>query len=158
LSLVEQGRSDITIGRLLRLAEFYDLELSDLLNDGVDAEIKPVHVLRADPDRMIHSDVEGVDLFDLTGGTRWTLLPGLAVHQPSSNIEISHADDHETILFVLEGTFELEIAGCKPVRLRRGEGVIHRNIASYRVRNVSRGIGRMLGISLRRHPSHPVER
>jgi DNA-binding Xre family transcriptional regulator len=27
LSLVEQGRSDITIGRLLRLAEFYDLEI-----------------------------------------------------------------------------------------------------------------------------------
>ena len=30
LSLLEQAQSDITIGRLARLAEFYDVELADL--------------------------------------------------------------------------------------------------------------------------------
>jgi transcriptional regulator with XRE-family HTH domain len=42
LSLVEQGRSDITIGRLLRLAEFYEVELSDLLADEPGPEQNPV--------------------------------------------------------------------------------------------------------------------
>ncbi len=32
LSLIEQAQSDITIGRLARLAEFYDVELADLLS------------------------------------------------------------------------------------------------------------------------------
>src|SRR6185312_16438210 len=33
LSLVEQGRSDISIGRLMRLVAYYDVDLADLLAD-----------------------------------------------------------------------------------------------------------------------------
>ncbi len=155
LSLIEQGRSDITIGRLLRLAEFYDLELTDLLDGGRDSETHPVHVLRADPENMIHSDAEAVDLFDLTAGLRWTLVPTLAIHQPGSDVEINHLPEHEheTMLFVLDGTFQIEIAAFVPVRLRRGEGAIYRNIASYRVKNVSRRVGRVLAIIPRHRPS-----
>jgi transcriptional regulator with XRE-family HTH domain len=152
LSLIEQGRSDITIGRLLRLAEFYELELTDLLNDGRESDRHPVQVLRADPENMVHSDAEGVDLFDLTGGSRWALVPALGVHQPGSEVEINHLHEHETMLFVLDGTFELEVAGREPVRLRRGEGAIYRDIPSYRIRNVSKRVGRVLGMSPRHRP------
>ena len=152
LSLVEQGRSDITIGRLLRLAEFYDLEINDLLDGDADPERHPVQVLRADRENMIHSAAEGVDLFDLTSGSRWTLVPRLGVHQPGSKVEINHLHEHETMLFVLDGTFEIEVAGVEPVRLRRGEGAICRDVPAYSVKNVGKRTGRLLGINPRHRP------
>lgn len=152
LSLVEQGRSDITIGRLLRLAEFYDLEINDLLDGGAVASRHPVQVLRADRENMIHSATEGVDLFDLASGSRWTLVPRLGVHQPGSKVEIRHLHEHETMLFVLDGTFEIEVAGVEPVRLRRGEGAICRDVPAYSVSNVGKRTGRLLGINPRHRP------
>jgi transcriptional regulator with XRE-family HTH domain len=153
LSLVEQGRSDVTIGRLLRLAEFYDLELIDLLGRR-DPNADPVHVLRADPENMIHSEAEGVDVFDLGAGSRSVLVPTLSVYQPGGEVEINHAHEYDAMLFVLDGTFEIEIPNREPVRLRRGEGATHRNITSYRVRNVSKRTGRALGITLRHQTSY----
>ena len=152
LSLVEQGRSDITIGRLLRLARFYDLELIDLLGDEQSSDSDPVHVLRADPEHMLHSDAEGVDVFDLAAGSRWTLLTVLSIYQPGGEIQINDIDEHESMLFVLQGSFELELAGRKPVRLRRGEGAIYRTVSPYRLRNVSTRTGRILAVGVRHPP------
>jgi mannose-6-phosphate isomerase-like protein (cupin superfamily) len=86
---------------------------------------------------------------------RWTLVPTLAIHQPDSDVEINHLPEHEheTMLFVLDGMFEIEIAALEPVRLRRGEGAIYRNVASYRVRNVGRRVGRVLAITSRHRQS-----
>jgi transcriptional regulator with XRE-family HTH domain len=152
LSLVEQGRSDITIGRLLRLARFYDLELTDLLGTDADSEADPIRVLRADPDHMIHSDAEGVEVFDLATGSQWTLIPLLTVHQPGGGGRITDIGEHESVLFVLDGIFEIQLADREPVRLRRGEGVIYRSVAPYRVTNVSKRKGRILGIGVRQAP------
>ncbi len=54
LSLIEQAQSDITIGRLVRLAEFYDVELADLLNGPPCAPADHVRILRTAPDHMLH--------------------------------------------------------------------------------------------------------
>jgi hypothetical protein len=43
LSLLEQGRTDIAIGRLLHLAWFYDVELTDPLGDEPKHEAAPAH-------------------------------------------------------------------------------------------------------------------
>jgi transcriptional regulator with XRE-family HTH domain len=151
LSLVEQGRSDITIGRLIRLAEFYDVELADLLSGEHGRPADPVLVLRADPNHVIHSDEEGVDVFDLTAGSRWTLVPMLGVHQPGGGVQVEDVHERESLVFVLEGTFELEFTGGTPVRLRRGEGAIYRSVAPYRFTNVGQRRGRVLAVGL--HPS-----
>jgi len=55
LSLVEQAQSDITVGRLIRLAEFYDVELVDLLSGPPTAPGEHVHILRATTEHMMHS-------------------------------------------------------------------------------------------------------
>ena len=84
LSLIEQAQSDITIGRLVRLAEFYDVELADLLNGPPTAPADHVRILRTAPDHMLHSPTEGVDVYDLTCGARWTLVPALSAHDLST--------------------------------------------------------------------------
>jgi transcriptional regulator with XRE-family HTH domain len=148
LSLVEQAQSDITIGRLIRLAEFYEVELADLLAGGGGAPSANVHVLKADAEHMIHSDEEGVEVFDLTAGARWTLVPMLGVHEPGGGVEVNDVHAREAMLFVLDGTFELVFESDPPVRLKRGEGAIYRSVAPYRVTNVGRRRGRILAIGL----------
>lgn len=149
LSLVEQGRSDIAIGRLLRLARFYDLEITDLLGGETDANAEPIRVLRADPEHMIHSDTEEIDMFDPPTGSRWTLVPLLSVPQPGGGRQVNDIVEHESVLFVLDGTFEIQLADREPIRLGPGEGVIYRSVAPYRVTNVGKRTGRMLGIGVR---------
>jgi transcriptional regulator with XRE-family HTH domain len=151
LSLVEQGRSDITIGRLIRLAEFYDVEITELIDGTVETPPDPVTVLRPDPENMIHSDDEGIDIYGLAGHSRWTLVPVLAAHQPGSpGVEINDVYEREAILFVLDGIFELTFEGREPIRLRKGEGAVYRSFAPYRVRNISKRTGRVFAVGL--HP------
>jgi transcriptional regulator with XRE-family HTH domain len=152
LSLVEQGRSDITIGRLLRIAAFYDVELMDLLGDD-DAAADPVQVLRADPERMIHSDADGVDLFELAAGRRWSLVPALGVVEGGSEVAVEGVTEREAMLFVLDGSFEIEVGGNAPVHIKRGEGALYLTGGSFRCRNVGRATGRLLNVFIRHRPS-----
>ena len=122
LSLIEQAQSDITIGRLARLAEFYDVELADLLNGPPTAPADHVRILRTAPEHMLHSPTEGVDLYDLTCGARWTLVPTLTNFRPGGSIEIDDEHEHERMIYVLDSTFELVFPGEAPTRLRTGEG------------------------------------
>jgi transcriptional regulator with XRE-family HTH domain len=152
LSLVEQGRSDITIGRLIRLAEFYDVQATELLTGGTRPPESPIHVLRADPENVIHSDIEGVDLYGLAGGSRWTLVPVLAVHQPDGEgIAVEDAHEREALVFVLDGIFELALDGHDPLRLRKGEGAVYRSVAPYRLRNTGKRPGRVLVVGVHPH-------
>jgi transcriptional regulator with XRE-family HTH domain len=148
LSLVEQGRSDITIGRLIRLAEFYEVDLADLVAGGRSEPATHVHILRTDGATALHSEQERVDLYDLSGGSHWALIPMMGIHAPGGGVEVDDPDERETMLFVLEGTFSLEFANEPPVRLERGEGAIYRSTSTYRFTNVDDVTGRVLAIGI----------
>lgn len=150
LSLVEQARSEITIGRLIRLANFYEVELTDLLAGGASEPTGNVHMLRADSSTLLHSEQEGVDLYDLSGGAHWQIIPALGVHQPGGTVEIDEPHGRETMVFVLDGTFELAFADEPPTRIREGEGAIYLATRPYRCTNVGSGTGRLLAVVL--HP------
>jgi transcriptional regulator with XRE-family HTH domain len=150
LSLIEQAQSDITIGRLVRLAEFYDVELADLLSGPATAPGEHVRILRTSPDHMLHSPTEGVDVYDLTCGARWTLVPALSSFRPGGSIEIDDEHEHERMIYILDGTFELVFPGEAPTRLRSGEGAAFHSVGRYRVTNVGRGQGRLLVVRV--HP------
>jgi transcriptional regulator with XRE-family HTH domain len=153
LSLIEQAQSDITIGRLARLAEFYDVGLADLLDGPPTAPGDHVRILRATSEHMMHSAAEGVDVFDLACGARWILDPMLGIFRPGGSIEIDTEHEHERLIFVLEGTFELAFHGEAPTRLRRGEGAAFHSVHRHRITNVGPGHGRVLGV--RMHPPQP---
>jgi XRE family transcriptional regulator, regulator of sulfur utilization len=53
LSLVESGKSDFTISRLVRLADFFDVELGDLV-EGSRTDRRPLEVIRDGADRVIN--------------------------------------------------------------------------------------------------------
>jgi transcriptional regulator with XRE-family HTH domain len=152
LSLIEQAQSDITIGRLARLAEFYDLELGDLLGGPPTAPGDHVRILRTSPDHMLRSPTEGVDVYDLTCGARWTLVPALSSFRAGGSIEIDDEHEHERMIYILDGTFELAFPDEAPIRLRAGEGATFHSVGRYRLTNVGRGQGRVLGVRVHPEP------
>lgn len=152
LSLIEQAQSDMTISRLVRLAEFYDVELADLLTGPPTAPADHVRILRTAPDHMLHSPTEGVDVYDLTCGARWTLVPALSTFRPGGSVQINDEHEHERMIYILEGTFELVLPQGAPIRLRHGEGATFHNAGRYRITNVGKGQGRILGIRLHPEP------
>src|SRR5215467_475214 len=73
LSLVESGKSDITISRLVRLADFFDVELGDLVG-GSRTDRRPFEVVRDGDGSVVVSRTEGVTVRYL-GHQRWQLSP-----------------------------------------------------------------------------------
>ena len=82
LSLIENGKSDITLGRLMKLAGFYDVHVSDLLPPGVGRD--PI-VMRAEERRHIYSPSEGIDVFLLGPDSERRMLPLLVEFEPGGH-------------------------------------------------------------------------
>jgi hypothetical protein len=50
------------------------------------------------------------------------------------------------MIYIVEGTSELTFPGEAPTRLRIGEGATFHSLGRYRITNVGRGQGRLLGV------------
>jgi transcriptional regulator with XRE-family HTH domain len=118
LSLVEKGRSDISVGRLLRLLKVYDVKLGELLPDQRPADRI---VVRNGEARHLDSIAEGTELYLLAPDTRRTMMPLLAIHEPGSRIADLPPHSGECFVYVLEGTLLMEREGHPPVVLHEGD-------------------------------------
>ncbi len=155
LSLVESGKSDITISRLVRLADFFEVELSDLV-DGSRTERKPLEVIRDGEGSVLTSSAEGITTRFL-GHQRWRLSPRVSDYEAGGTIDILGGEQaareilhhRELFIYVISGTFEITVHGQDPVTLSRGDAVLIRDGAD-RVVNTGRRVSRLLivGVTL----------
>jgi transcriptional regulator with XRE-family HTH domain len=154
LSLVESGKSDITISRLVRLADFFDVELGDLV-DGSRVERRPLEVIRDGEGSILTSSAEGLTTRFL-GHQRWQLSPRVTDYDAGAVLEIAGGDQareilhhRELLLYIVSGTFEITVHGEEPVTVSRGDAVLIRDGAD-RVANTGRRTGRLLivGVTL----------
>src|ERR1700742_768255 len=149
LSLVEGGKSDITISRLVRLADFFDVELSDLV-EGSRIERSPLEVVREGEGSVLASSTEGITTRFL-GHQRWQLSPRVADYEAGGTIEIAGGEGaareilhpRQLLIYIIPGTFEITVHGEDPVTLSRGDAVLIRDGAD-RVVNTARRPGRLL--------------
>jgi transcriptional regulator with XRE-family HTH domain len=155
LSLVEQARSEITIGRLIRIAQFYDVELSDLIGESTTPSGN-LQVLKADLSTFLHSGHEGIDLYDFSLGFPWSLSASVAVYAPGGQLDVDGRQPREVLVFVLEGTFEIAFGADEPTRITRGEGAIYRTTTSFRITNVGDTEARLLATIPRSQHGHPL--
>src|SRR5882757_8783588 len=126
LSLVESGKSDITISRLVRLADFFDVELNDLV-EGSRVDRRPLEVIRDGDGSVLASRAEGVTARFL-GHQRWQLSPRVSEFEPG-------------------GVFDVAGHGADPVEVSRGDAALVRDGAD-RVANVGRRPGRLLVVGV----------
>jgi transcriptional regulator with XRE-family HTH domain len=155
LSLVESGKSDITISRLVRLADFFDVELSDLV-EGSRVERSPLEVVRDGEGSVLASSSEGIATRFL-GHQRWQLSPRITDYDAGAMLEIAGGEQavreilhhRELFIYIVSGTFEITVHGEEPVTLSRGDVVLIRDGAD-RVVNTGRRPGRLLivGVTL----------
>jgi transcriptional regulator with XRE-family HTH domain len=149
LSLVESGKSDITISRLVRLADFFDVELSDLV-EGSRTERKPLEVVRDGEGSVLTSSAEGITTRFL-GHQRWQLSPRVTDYEAGAMLEIAGGEQavreilhhRELFIYIVTGSFEITVHGEEPVNLSRGDAVLIRDGAD-RVVNTGRRPARLL--------------
>lgn len=122
LSLVERGKSDITIGRLVRLVEFYGVSLVDLVPSTGD---KDPEVVRTDDRRLLHSPAEGIDVFLLGPDTQRTMMPMLVEFEPGAHLAEYGRHHGEEWVYVLEGRLSLEFQDGDPKLLEPGDGAYY---------------------------------
>jgi len=152
LSLLEQGRSDVTISRLVRLAEFYDVEMSDLLAGSRSEPTRNIRLLRASAENLVRFEEEGVEMYDLSAGVRWAMVTAVSVFEPAASVLISDLQEREAMFFALSGRFEISLEGESPIEIGKGEGASLRSARAYRVRNVGRREARLLSVGMHPQP------
>jgi transcriptional regulator with XRE-family HTH domain len=123
LSLVETGKSDITIGRLVRLVEFFGVSLSDLVPTRGTPTFP--EVLRRDDRPLVHSSHEGIDVYMLTPDTRRAMMPMVLDFDPGARLAEHGRHDGEEWVHVLEGKLSLELEGADPVILDAGDSAYY---------------------------------
>ena len=124
LSLVENDGSDITIGRLVRLIEYYGISITDLV-PGEDGPGYP-DVTGRDGRRLLHSPAEGIDVYLLTSHTRGrTMMPLLLEIEPGARLAEFGRHAGEEWVHVLDGRLRLELDGTEPRLLEPGDSAYY---------------------------------
>jgi quercetin dioxygenase-like cupin family protein len=137
ISLVENGRSDITIGRLTRLIEFLGISITDLIPAEQPAD---PHIVRRNERRQLHSTVEDIDVALLTPDTNRLMMPLLLEFQPGAERAEygTHDPGTQEFLHVIAGELILEIDGAVTRRLRAGDSAYYAADRPHLFRNGSK--------------------
>lgn len=107
LALLESGGSDVSVSRLLRIAEFYGVWLADLVGTAAPA----VEVVRADEARILPTEeVSRVKLLSLHSVR--TVLPFRVELPPGCAIEGGLSHTGEEFVHCVAGTIELEVVNA----------------------------------------------
>jgi transcriptional regulator with XRE-family HTH domain len=124
LSLVEKDRSDITIGRLVRLIEFYGISITDLV-PGQASHGYPDVVAQGER-RLLHSPAEGIDVYLLSSDTRRrAMMPLLVELEPGARLAEFGQHAGEEWVHVLDGRLRLELEGTEPRVLEAGDSAYY---------------------------------
>jgi XRE family transcriptional regulator, regulator of sulfur utilization len=148
LSLVEQGRSDISIGRLMRLVGYYEVDLADLLADLPAERHVEMQVVRHGERAVFRSPDEGIDMFVFGAGPSWGISPVLCVHEPGGATTVDGAPGVEMFMYVIEGEFRFDFGAPEPVVLEAGDGAVFRSPGRYTVCNIAPGQGQVLAVGV----------
>jgi len=149
LSLVENGRSDITLGRLQRLLDCYAITYSDLLPED---EPDDARLVRADERRHLPSPAEGIEVAVLTHGSGHEMVAIEAAYAVGAELEDYSAGDGEAFVLVLEGELEVTFGDGPPLVVAAGDALYYRTSTLLGIRNASGAPARVVAVG--NHVSH----
>ena len=144
LSVVENGQSDITVSRLMRLVQWYGVSVSDLLPEP---DHVPVRVVHPEERRSLELSDEGITILMLTPTGRDAMMPVINVYRAGGGMAESARHDGEEFVFVLEGTLELNYGDGPPQLLQAGDTAYYRAEVPHSFRNAGDGEARFLGVT-----------
>jgi transcriptional regulator with XRE-family HTH domain len=146
LSLVENGRSDISTGRLFRIARFLGVGLAEIL----DAEpLGDVTVVRAADRRGAAMPGDGVLLHAVVGDAHdVTMAPVICEYEAGAVTSGgTRSDAAQHFIFVARGEVELTRKDDAPLTLEAGDGAYFRSEHECTLRNTSDGRSTIVWVS-----------
>lgn len=150
LSLIETGRSDITIGRLGRLAQLYEIRMADLVPEPRHPD--PI-VVRADDRPGIHYSAEGIDIEILVPPGPHGLQALLSTFAPRAAMEDFVLQSNEQFLHVIEGHFRTEFGDGRTIDLGPGDSATFvSGDTGHRHANLCDAVARMVIVIRRPQP------
>jgi XRE family transcriptional regulator, regulator of sulfur utilization len=144
LSMVEKGKSDITISRLMRLVHWFGVSVADLVQEPSSS---PVQIVRADERRSLRLADEKISIQMLTADGRHAMMPVINVYDEGGGMVDPTRHDGEEFVHVLEGRLELTVAGGQPIVLEPGDSAYYRADVPHSFRNAGGGLVRFLGVT-----------
>jgi transcriptional regulator with XRE-family HTH domain len=144
LSIVENGQSDITVSRLMRLVHWYGVSIADLLQ-APDRSL--VRVVRVEERRSVELSDERIQILMLTRDGQHAMMPVINVYGKGGGMSESTQHDGEEFVFVLSGTIQLDIGSEEPIVLGPGDSASYRAEVPHSFRNVGDGEARFLGVT-----------
>jgi transcriptional regulator with XRE-family HTH domain len=143
LSQVENGKSDITFTRVVRLVTFYGIGLHDLVPDG---SPRDDIVVRATERRLIRA-AEGIEIFLLNRQADRLMQPQLVVFAPRGQTVEYARHAGEEFATVLAGTVEIDFSDARaPIRLGRGDSAYFEARLPHIYRNSGDGEARLIAV------------
>lgn len=150
LSLIETGRSDITIGRLGRLAQLYEIRLADLVPEPRHPD--PI-VVRSDDRPVIHYTAEGIDVEVLAPQGPKQMQALLATLLPGAKMQDYIVQDNEQFVHVIEGRVRTEFGDGRAIELDAGDSAYYvSGEGGHRHANLAPGVTRMVIVLRRKKP------
>ena len=136
LSLVENGRSDISTGRLFRVARFLGVGLADLLTMDPSHEVT---VVRADERQAVEMPAEGLRMFPLVNDQN-----GVAMAPVVSELEVGahirglpDTEGAQHFVFVIRGEAEIVLTQTEALVLGTGDCAYFGSQSAREVRNTA---------------------
>lgn len=144
LSMVENGQSDITVSRLMRLVQWYGVSIADLLQEP---DRSLVRVVRADQRRALELSDERIKILMLTPDGQHAMMPVINVYSEGGAMAEPAQHDGEEFVHVLNGTIELTIGSGDPFVLHVGDSAYYRADVPHLFRNAGEGEASFIGVT-----------
>jgi transcriptional regulator with XRE-family HTH domain len=157
LSVLETGRSDITLGRLMKLVKFFGTSVEELLPEAPSVDASLVRPLER---RHVPSPAEGMDVYLLSPDTGRTMMPLLVDFAPDAGLAEYASHEGEEFLHVSEGALQVTVNG-EAVTLEAGDSFYFSASNPHSLKNVYDGTTRIFAVvsppSLGRGPAREDE-
>lgn len=144
LSMVEKGKSDITVSRLMRLVHWFGVSVSDLVQEP---NPSPVQIVRADRRRSLRLANEKITIQMLTPDGHHAMMPVINVYDEGGGMVDPTRHEGEEFVHVIEGRIELTVGSGEPIVLEAGDSAYYRSDVPHSFRNAGAGVARFFGVT-----------
>jgi len=145
LSMLENGKTNISAARLQRLASVFDLSISDLLPDERSRGL--IQIVRQGQGPRLQGFAEGISANLLIRDMQRRIQPVLLVLQPGRSHRNTHGHAGEEFIYVLDGELEVSIDDGEFEMLAAGDAAFYPSALSHEFRNPGPEACRLLTIS-----------
>ncbi|MGB3683593.1 MAG: XRE family transcriptional regulator [Rubrobacteraceae bacterium] len=142
LSMVETGKSDITLAKLQKIVQFYGITIGALLDSTETNRV----VTRPHERSLLDSPVEGVKTELLVPDLNRRIEALMMTFEPGADYEGSLAHEGEEVIFIVEGQLELLLDGKERYVLNKGDTASYPSTRTHKFRNIHPDISILYGV------------